>query len=148
MEGEQLSIIECLITAISTLNKLDEYMESLDNKLSECDSLISDYEHFIENTPIEQINLEKLYLDMQNTFNKRRIIKNDIALKDNYKNLNGRLNNSTNREFLLHNMKTAMSKLGVKYHNRILTDEQIEQLLTTIKETHKRGRPKKPKEGV
>ena len=94
-----------MIQAISILNNMDQYLESLNDGLSECDSLISDYEHFIENTPIEQIDLKKLYTSMQEAFNKRRIIKDNITLRDNYKNLNGRLNNSANREILLQQMK-------------------------------------------
>ena len=141
-----INIIDDLINAISILNKLDTYLENLDSKLSECDSLVSDYEHFIENTPIEDIDLKKLYIEMQQNFKRRRIIKDDMALRDNYRNLSGRLNNSVNREFLIQNMKTVQSKLGVKYHNRVLTEEQITQFLNTIGEKKGRGRPKKIKE--
>ncbi|MEI3530123.1 MAG: hypothetical protein V8Q75_03490 [Bacilli bacterium] len=149
MEGERISIVDNLIQAISILNKTDEYMESLFNRLSDCDSLTSDYEHFIENTPIEEVDLRKLYKVMQNNFIERRIVKNDITLRDNYKNLTARLNNSTNREFLIQNMKTVQSKIGLKYHNRILSVEDIEQLKDfQIVEKKKRGRPKKVKEGI
>lgn len=128
MEGENINIIDNIIQAISILNKTDEYLESLTNRLSECDSLVSDYEHFIENTPIEEVNLEKLYQKMQENFIKRRTIKNDMAINDNYKNLTARLNNIANREFLIQNLKNVQSKLGTKYHNRILKNEDIENL--------------------
>lgn len=142
MKGE-ISVIDNLIQAISILNNMDTYLESLNDGLSECDSLISDYEHFIENTPIEQIDLKKLYTSMQEVFNKRRIIKDNITLRDNYKNLNSRLNNSANREILLQQMKNVQSKLGVKYHNRILTQDEIKQLFINIETKRKPGRPKK-----
>ena len=148
MEGKSIDIIENLVQAVSILNKTDEYLESLFTKLSECDSLISDYEHFIENTPIEQVNLKKLYLDMQKNFEKRRIVKDDITLKDNFKNLTSRFNNITNREFLIHSMKTIKSKLGTKYHNRILTEQDIKELLIDTETKKGRGRPKKIKEEV
>lgn len=149
MEGENINIIENIIQAVSILNKTDEYLESLTTRLSECDSLISDYEHFIESTPINEVNLEKLYQDMQNNFMKRRVIKNNMAINDNYKNLTSRLNNITNREFLIQNLKNTQSKIGTKYHNRILKQEDIEKLkdFQTV-EKKKRGRPKKLKEGV
>lgn len=142
MKGET-DVIADLIQAVSILNNMDMYLESLNDGLSECDSLISDYEHFIENTPIEQIDLKKLYTSMQEVFNKRRIIKDNITLRDNYKNLNGRLNNSANREILLQQMKNVQSKLGVKYHNRILTQDEIKQLFINIETKRKPGRPKK-----
>lgn len=149
MEGENINIIDNIAQAISILNKTDKYLENLYDRLSKCDSLVSDYEHFIENTPIEEVNLQKLYQDMQNNFIIRRNIKNDIAINDNYKNLTSRLNNSINREFLLQNLKNAQSKLGIKYHNRILKDDDIEKLKDLpIIETKKRGRPKKVKEVV
>ena len=149
MEGENINIIENIIQAVSILNKTDEYLESLTTRLSECDSLVSDYEHFIESTPINEVNLEKLYQDMQNNFMKRRVIKNNMAINDNYKNLTSRLNNIANREFLIQNLKNTQSKIGTKYHNRILKQEDIETLkdFQTV-EKKKRGRPKKLKEGV
>lgn len=148
MEGENINIIENIIQAVSILNKTDEYLESLTTRLSECDSLVSDYEHFIESTPINEVNLEKLYQDMQNNFMKRRVIKNNMAINDNYKNLTSRLNNIANREFLIQNLKNTQSKIGTKYHNRILKQEDIEKLkdFQTV-EKKKRGRPKKLKEG-
>lgn len=149
MEEEKINIIDNLIQAISILNKTDEYLESLVSKLSECDSLISDYEHFIENTPIGEVNLEKLYLDMQNNFVRRRQIKNDMTINDNYKNLTMKLNNSSNRQFLIQNIKNVQSKLGTKYHNRILTDSDIEKLKDfQIVQKKKRGRPKKIQEVI
>lgn len=142
MKGENINIIDNIIQAVSILNKTDKYLESLTNRLSECDSLVSDYEHFIENTAIEEVNLKKLYKDMQDNFIKRRNIKNDMALNDNYKNLTARLNNITNREFLIQILKKTQSKLGTKYHNRILSNEDIAEL-KKIEEKKKRGRPRK-----
>lgn len=143
MKGETINIIDSLIEAIKILNKTDAYLESLNDGLSECDSLISDYEHFIENMDIEKVDTKKLFEEMKMTFIKRRTIKDNITLRDNYKNLTGRLNNSTNREFLVQNLKNVQSKLGTKYHNRILKQEDIENLKK--KEIIKRGpgRPRK-----
>lgn len=147
MEEQNINIIDNIIQAIALLNKTDKYLESLYGRLSECDSLVSDYEHFIENTPIDEVNLKKLYKDMQSNFIKRRNIKNDITINDNYKHLTARFNNITNREFLIQSLKNVQSKLGVKYHNRILTQKDTEEL-KQIDEVKRRGRPKKVKEGI
>lgn len=149
MEEENINIIENIIQAVSILNKTDEYLESLVTRLSEYDSLISDYEHFIENTSIEEVNLKALYQDMQKNFMKRRIIKNNMAINSSYKNLVAKLNNSTNREFLIQSLKKTQAKLGTEYHNRVLTQENIEKLKSIeLPEKKKRGRPKKVEEGV
>ncbi len=149
MANETIDVIGNIIQAVSILNKTDEYLESLTDRLSECDSLISDYEHFIEKTPLEEIDLQKLYSDMKSNFEKRRVIKNDMTISNNYKNMVSRFNNITNREFLIQSLKNIQSKLGTKYHNRILKQEDIEKLkeFQTV-EKKKRGRPKKTKEGV
>lgn len=149
MEEENINIIENIIQAVSILNKTDEYLESLVTRLSECDSLISDYEHFIENTSIEEVNLKALYQDMQKNFMKRRIIKNNMAINGSYKNLVAKLNNSTNREFLIQSLKKTQAKFDTEYHNRVLTQEDIEKLKSIeLPEKKKRGRPKKVEEGV
>lgn len=140
---EQIDVVNNLIQAISILNKTDEYLESLASKLSECDSLISDYEHFIEYTPIEDVDLKKLYSNMRDNFLKRRTIKNDMALRDNYKNLVSRLNNSINREFLIQSMKNAKEKLNTRYRNRVLTDDLIKELMIDNTTQKRRGRPPK-----
>lgn len=145
MKGENINIIDNLIQAISILNKTDEYLESLNDELSKCDSLRSDYEHFIENMEIDKVDLVKLFLSMQEVLKQRRIIKNDMALKENYKSSINRLNNIKNREFLIQDIKNTQSRLGVKYHNRILKEKDVNDLI--LKENKKkRGRPKK--EGV
>ncbi len=147
---EKENIIDGIIQAISILNKIDDYLDGLSTKLSECDSLISDYEHFIENTPIEEVNLEELYLNMQSNFAKRRIIKNNISLNSSYKNLTSKLNNSTNREFLIQNLKNIQAKLGTKYHNRVLTQEDLDKFkrIDVEEVKKKRGRPKKAEGSV
>lgn len=143
MGGETIDVIDNLIQAVSILNNTDKYLESLDNKLSEYDSVISDYEHFIESMECCEVDLNKLFLSMKDTFNKRRIVKNNIVLRENYKNLVGRLNNSGNREIMIQSMKNVQSKIGKKYHNRILTNADIEELQKIEPPKKKRGRPKK-----
>lgn len=143
METENINVLENIIQAISILNNTDKYLEGLNDSLSKCDSIISDYEHFIENSNIAEIDTVKLFKDMQNVFIKRRTIKKDIALKDNYYNLSNRLNNTTNREFLIHNLKTTSEKLETKYKNRVLSEEELNLLTTISKAPAKRGRPKK-----
>ncbi len=137
-----MDILDNLIQAVSILNKTEEYLESLPNRLSECDSIISDYEHFIENNEVSKVDLEKLYKDMKEVFNKRRQIKKDFVLRDTYKNQIAKLNNISNRQFFIQNMKTTQTKLETTYKNRVLNEKDIEQL-KIIETTKKRGRPRK-----
>lgn len=148
MEGENINIIENLIQAVSILNKTESYLDGLNDSLSECDSIISDYEHFIESVDPERVNLNKLFNDMKSVFNRRRIIKNNIALRDTYKSMSNRLSNSGNRELFIQSLKNAQSKLGTKYHNRVLKQEDLLSLQVKEEIKRGRGRPKKIKEEV
>lgn len=140
---EQVDIIENIIRAVSVLNKTDEYADTLVDKLSECDSLNSDYTHFIENTPVEQVNLKKLYMDMQDNFKMRRKIKKDLSIKQSYNIMSDRLNNSANREMLIQKLKNLNSQLNTTYKNRILTEKQVQDLIIDSKNKRGRGRPRK-----
>lgn len=150
MEGEQINIIENLVQAISILNKTDEYLESLGQRLSECDNLNNEFYHLIEMTSIEKVNLEKLYLIMQKNLKIRRKIKNDLNVRQCLNNNIARLNNIANREFLIAELKKVNNKYGQKfqeYNNEDLPSEVIKEIIETgIKKG--RGRPKKMKEGV
>lgn len=140
---KDIDVIENIIQAISILNGMDNYLESLPNELSYYDSINCDYIHFIENTPVEDVNLKKLYLDMQKNLQKRRCIKRNLAIKDNYNNVRGKLINESQREFIIPALKNAVERYNHEYVNRILTDKNIEDL-----KIKKRGRPKKVKGGV
>lgn len=142
MKGEPIDIINNLIQAVSILNETEEYLDSLVDRLSECDSLISDYQHFIENAEVGSVDTIKLFTEMKLIFLERRGIKNDMSLRDNYTNLKSKMNNSVNRQFLIQGMKNAQSKLNTKYNNRILKEEDIDALFVH-EEKKKRGRPPK-----
>ena len=146
MNGE-ISVVENIIHAISILNKTDEYLDSLNDRLSECDSLNSDLEHLIEFTPIEKVNLKELYSVMQKIYLKRRKIKNDMTINKIYKNNISKLQESGNREILVQYMKTTENKNdNLTYTNRILNDELLKKIIISEEQKRGRGRPKKMKE--
>lgn len=143
---EQANIIENLIQAVSILNKTDEYSNSLSDKLSECDKLETDFRHIIELKSVDEVNLKKLYLSMQDNFNKRRKIKKDMEISRSLTVNIGKLTNASNREILIQTLKNVETKYEkLEYSNRILDKETMDKLLNN--KTKKRGRPPKIKEG-
>lgn len=149
MEGE-INIIESFVQAISILNKTDEYLDSLVDRLSECDKLETDYRHFIELNDLENIDLNKLFLDIQLNLKKRRKIKQDLTLKTYIDNNLNKLSNKSYREFFIQGIKKTNSKLETEYQYRILADDSIDKFMKNeqVKEKKGRGRPKKIKEEV
>lgn len=142
---EQINIVDNIIQAISILNKTEEYLGSLGNRLSECDNLNNAFYHFIEMTPIEKVNLEKLYLIMQENLKARRQIKTDLSIRQCFNNNIAKLNNSDNREFLIAELKKTASLYSKKfqeYDSENLTPKIIESI---TKAEIKRGRGRPPK---
>ncbi len=143
-----INIIDSTIQAVSLLNNLEDYFNSLDNELSNCDKERSDYEHLIENSKLEELNLELLYQKMQNSLKRRRKIKQDKSLAAYFINNAGKLNMKNNRELFIAGLKNTEKNLDSEYQNRILTPEIVQSLTTPEPaEKKKRGRPAKKKEG-
>ena len=117
---KEINIIENVIEAISILNKTDDYLEGLNDKLSECDLVTSDLEHIIENNDLRNINLTVLFNEFQSNLLKRRKIKNDLALNIYLKNNRQKLQEKTNREFLIQGLKKIEEQTGdsKNYKNR------------------------------
>lgn len=141
MLKEEINILDNIIQAVSILNKTEEYIEQLDDKLSEFDKLNSDFEHLIENADINNVNLKELYTKMQELYLSRRKVKQDKSIGVYFKNNSGKLNVTKNREMLIQGLKTLVGKINTTYTNRILTDEDIKSLIEPVK--RKPGRPRK-----
>lgn len=139
MEGET-NVIENLIHAVSILNKTDEYLENLPNELSECDSLRSDYEHLIENSDLNDIDVNKLFNKFKECLKKRRRVKQDYQIGQHIKSNIDKIKQKENRGILISGVKAYVEKMPQDYTNNILTNEQVDNLK---KIKRGRGRPKK-----
>lgn len=148
MNIETVDIVDNLIQAVSLLDKTDEYLESLNDRLSKCDSLKSDYEHLLENIDVTELNLQKYISDFQECLRQRRKIKKDFQVGQHLKSNIGKINSKDNRDLLLSGIKSYVKTQSKHYYtNNILTDDDI-KILTHKEEKRKRGRPRKVKEGV
>ncbi len=136
-------VIKQLTESIRVLNTIDEYLDSLDDRLSRCDMLRSDYEHIIENEDVKEINLEKLFNDMKENLNIRRKVKGDITLRQSYKNSIGKLNSIENRQFLLQGLNNSYSKLGKNYTCRLLDEDGLNSFKKKKSSSLKKTKKKK-----
>ena len=140
-----INIIDNLIEAISILNKTDEYLENLGDRLSECDQLKSDFEHIIENSNLQDVNLQFLFNEFQKDLLDRRKIKNDIALNTYLKKNSNKLQEKANRAFLIQGLKNVEKQTSdsTDYKNRIIPEDMLQKIKTIETVNRKRGRPKK-----
>lgn len=137
-------VVERLYSVVNQLDEIDKILDNLNSDLSECDSLISDYEHFIENGKLDEIDLNILFNNMQDVLLKRRQIKQNMTIRDCFKRESNKLSHSEQRQFLLSSIGKTVKSLDTEYKNRILTDEDIASLKITNKPAkRRRGRPKK-----
>jgi len=136
---KQVDVIENLIQAVSLLNKTEEYFQSLDEELSKNDSLLANYEHFIENENVSEINLKELFMQMKGIYNNRRVVKDNMILKQTFDRNRSKLNNIANRQLFIQYMKTSKSKIPNTYTYKLIKDEDMTKLRTVKKV----GRPRK-----
>ena len=136
--NNEIDVIENIKQACELLNTVDEYLETLPNKHSICDSSRHDLMHTIENKPEDIWN----YDNMHNVFDEirrisieRRKVKIDLNLTKVYQDNIGKLNNPSNRAMLLEKLYKTYKNCNEEYKYRVYSEDQINTLLgTTIQE--------------
>lgn len=124
-----VNVLEELKSAINTLNKVDEYKDSLVDKLSEQDKRLSDLEHYIEENKLSTNQCYRMIKEIKKQRGIRRKIKNDYTILTNYENNINKLINHDNRRLLLEKVYKVNKSLDTKYKNRIYTEEEINEIL-------------------
>lgn len=124
-----MNVLEELKSAINTLNKVDEYKDSLVDKLSEQDKRLSDLEHYIEENKLSTNQCYRMIKEIKKQREIRRKIKNDYTILTNYENNINKLINHDNRRMLLEKVYKVNKSLETKYKNRIYTEEEINEIL-------------------
>jgi len=120
-------------------------IESQSIEIQNTDLQLSDLYHLVENnelSDVASINVVKRIHDLRVL---RRSLNNEHEIENTYNTHKSKLSGKETRQFLLHEIYKTVKSLGSQYKNRILTDEDINNLLSSeVKK--KRGRPPKVKE--
>lgn len=124
-----MDVLEELKNAINILNKVDEYKDSLVDKLSEQDKRLSDLEHYIEENKLSTNQCYRMIKEIKKQREIRRKIKNDYTILTNYENNINKLINHDNRRLLLEKVYKVNKSLETEYKNRIYTEEEINKIL-------------------
>ena len=135
-------MIEKIKKAIELLNEVDSIIENNPKELSKNESELQDLLHLIENNELSEdasFNVVKRIHELRKI---RREYKNDISIGTTYNTHKSKLSGRETRGFLLAEINKTIKTLGIKYSNRVLTKEDIQNLLEPKK---KRGRPSKAK---
>ncbi len=124
-----MNVLEEITNAVSILNKIDEYSSTLQEQFSYCNKKLQDLQHYIENNQMNARECCRIVKEFREVRQYRRKIKNDIELLKTYDTYKDRLVNANSRQFLLAEMNKTNKRLGVKYTNRVYTQEELDKIL-------------------
>ena len=135
-------LLDLITASISSLDEIDNMIESQSAELQVVDLELSDLYHLIENNELdknESYNVVKRIHDLRVV---RRILNEEHEIELTYNAHKSKLAGDNTRQFLLSEIRKTNNKLNSEYKNRVLDEEKIKELLGT-EEVKKRGRPRK-----
>ncbi len=124
-----MDIISDLKQVITVLDKFDNYRENYPEKVSKVDNKLNDLYHYIENNSLTTNQRYRIVGEIQKIRKERRTLKNAGSLLNYYQKNIGKLNNTNNRKFLLSGINQVNKSLGLKYKNRVYSDEELKNII-------------------
>jgi hypothetical protein len=134
-------IVEKIYGLVRTLDEIDNYVATQNEELSKIDLELSDWTHFIENNDFGEDISHKVVIKIRELRRQRRSLCKEQAIEDTYKNNASKVMGNNTRQFLIAEIEKTIKQLDSEYKNRVITEEDIQELYTTTKK--KVGRPKK-----
>lgn len=129
--NEEQEFLLSLQRVINDLDTIDEMEMNISNLQSQVDSEISDYVHIIENygpTLTDKTKI-KIFDRLAELRNIRRCRNNNHELVKYFKDHAGKLNLPNNRAILRQELSNKVKQLHYNYKYRVLTEEQVNELL-------------------
>ena len=125
--------LKLLQDSINALNELDNLIDSNSSRQNEVDAELLDLLHLIENNELCDSACIKITRRIQELRKTRRRIKNEHELIVKYNEIKTKLSSKDNRQFITAEINKRMKLLNQEYKNRVLTDEQVKELLKNEK---------------
>ena len=132
-------IVERIKQAIELIDEIDELINTQSVELQKVDLEISDWLHFIENNEIDEKASIKIIKKIKDLRIKRRSLNKEHEIENVYKNNSSKMMGNNTRPMLLAEINKTIKQLDSDYKNRIITEEDIKNILGKKKV----GRPKK-----
>jgi hypothetical protein len=124
-----VDVLEKLTDSIKILNEVDEYKDSLVDRLSEQDKKLSDLLHYIEKNKLSTAQCYRIVKEIKKQREIRRKVKNDMNILSTYDKHINKLLNTNNRSMLLAELYKVDKRLQAEYKNRLYTEEEINEIL-------------------
>lgn len=133
-------LINLITDCVSKLDQIDDMIETQSVELQTVDFELSDLYHLIESNDLTKEQSYKIVKKIHELRLKRRDLNNEHEIENTYNNHKSKLSGDNTRQFLLSEIRKTNNRLDTEYKNRVLTDENVNELLNEVK---KKGRPKK-----
>lgn len=127
-----MNLIEELKTITNKLEEIDNYTQTLGDKLSIEDKKTSDLLHYIENNKLSAFECYRLFKEMKDVRIKRRKIKNDMELAKTFDINKSKLLLKENRIFLINELYKRDKQLKTRYVNRFYQEEDLQMMLKGV----------------
>ena len=127
-----MDVIEEIKNIVEKLDKIDDYSDSLSDKLSVIDSKLQDLLHYIENNKVNVLWSYRMRKEIKMLREERRKIKNDMELLSKYNEHKNKIISKDNRQFLLTEVYKKEKSLGKKYVNKQYTEDEIQKIIKGV----------------
>ncbi len=118
-------MIDEVIKASKVLDQVEDYISTLPDQQSNCDSKLSDLYHYLENNKLNASQCCSFIKEMKKVVQERRKVKNEYEIGKVYKTYCNRLNSKDNRALLINELKKMEKKLEKEYKNRVYSDGDL-----------------------
>ena len=126
--------------AVLLLDEIDDMINTQSYQCQQIDYEMQDWLHYIENNEVDDKQSIKIIKEMQRLRRERRCLHNEYEIEKAFKDNASKVMGNNTRPMLLAEIGKTVKQINSDYKNRVLTDEQINELLS---EKKKRGRPRK-----
>lgn len=127
-----MDVIEEIKNIVDKLDRIDDYSDSLSDKLSVVDSKLQDLLHYIENNKINVLWCYRMIKEIKVLREERRKIKNDMELLSKYSEQKNKIISKENRQFLMTEIYKKEKTLGKNYTNKQYTEEEMQKILKGV----------------
>ena len=121
-------MIDKILEASKILDEVDDYIDTLPDEQSKCDSKLSDLYHLLENNNLSASQCCKFVKEMKSVCQERRQVKNDFEIGKTFNTYRNRLNTKANREMLLCELYKREKRTQLEYQYRIYTEQELIEL--------------------
>ena len=122
-------IIEEIKSIIGKLDEIDDYCDSLSEKISQEDLKEQDLLHLIENEKLTAFECYRVIKEMKKIREERRKIKHDMEIASSFNKSKNKLIAKEYRKFLIADLYKREKQIGIKYNNKYYTSEEIKKII-------------------